>query len=279
LAIELAIRLDAEIVSADSQQVYKHFDIGTAKPTEDELKAVRHHLVSAVDPLEKFSAARYQALADAAIGDIQGRGKQVVVVGGTGLYLRVLLHGVIEAAEANPALREELEKLDDEALHARLLAVDPETAARLPKRDRVRAVRALEIHAQTGKPASASRGAHAFEADRYEYRLWVLEPPREALYAAINRRTKAMFQSGLVAEVRALVARGYRDAAPMGSVGYAQALEVVEGRLTVEQAIDQAAQATRHYAKRQLTWFRKERGAVFAKPPFSVEALLSSGAG
>ena len=274
LAIELAQRLGAEIVGADSQQVYRYFDIGTAKPSAEQLAAVPHHLVSVVDPLEPFSAARYQALADEAIASIRSRGREVVVVGGTGLYVRVLLHGVIEAPPADEALRASLAALSDEELHARLAAVDPASAERLPLRDRVRAVRAIEIHALTGKPASASRSAHAFSARRHDYRLWVLEPEREAMYAAINARTKAMFSAGLVDEARALVARGYREAAPMQSVGYAQALQVIDGELGVERAIELAAQATRHYAKRQLTWFRKEQGAVFVKPPFSVAALL-----
>lgn len=276
LAIALAKELGAEIVGADSQQVYRYFDIGTAKPSAEELAAVPHHLVSVVEPLEAFSAARYAALADAAIAEIRSRGREVVVVGGTGLYVRVLLHGVIEAAPANEALRASLEPLTDEQLHARLAEVDPQTAARLPLRDRIRAVRAIEIHAATGKPASASRSQHAFAPKRHEYRLWVLEPEREALYAAINARTKAMFEAGLVDEARGLVARGFREAAPMQSVGYAQALQVIDGEIPEARAIELAAQATRHYAKRQLTWFRKEQGAVFVKPPFSVEKMLSA---
>jgi tRNA dimethylallyltransferase len=274
LAIQLAQRLGAEIVSADSQQVYRYFDIGTAKPSQQELAAVRHHLVSVVDPMEKFSAARYQALADQAIAEIRSRGREVVVAGGTGLYVRVLLHGVIEGPKADPALREELEALSDEALHQRLRAIDSDSATRLPARDRVRAIRAIEIHAATGRPASASRSAHAFSARRHEYRLWVLEPEREALYAAINARTKGMFASGLVDEARSLVQRGYLKAAPMRSVGYAQALQVIDGAFDEARAIELAAQATRRYAKRQLTWFRKEQGAVFLKPPFSASALL-----
>lgn len=264
-AIALAQQLGGEIVSADSQQVYRHFDIGTAKPSPEQLAAVPHHLISVVDPLEPFSAQRYAQLADAAIADIQGRGRQVIVVGGTGLYLRVLLHGVVAASGSDPAVRAQLEKEGSEALHQRLAQVDPETAGRLPVADRVRVVRALEIFMLTGKPASAHRAEHAFAADRYPYELTVLDPPREALYRAINQRTQAMFDAGLVDEVRSLVARGYEAAAPMGSVGYAQALKVVQGVLTREQAIAEAAQKTRHYAKRQLTWFRKERGAVFVR--------------
>jgi tRNA dimethylallyltransferase len=276
LAIELARRAGGEIVSADSQQVYRHFDIGTAKPSDEELASVPHHLLSVVDPPEAFSAAEYQRRADAVISEIAGRGRPVFVVGGTGLYLRVLLHGVVDAPGALPELRAELEALaaaeGREAVHRRLAVVDPETAAKLPPQDLVRVVRALEIHAQTGVPASEFRRAHAFSADRYPFRLYVLDPPREALYERINARTEAMFSGGLVEETRELMARGYADAAPMRSVGYVQARAVVEGRMTVAEAIHDTAQETRRYAKRQLTWFRKEPGAVFVQPPY--ESLL-----
>jgi len=266
LAIELAKRLDAEIISADSQQIYRHFDIGTAKPSRAELGSIPHHLISFVDPNEPaFSAARYGALADAVIADITRRGKRVIVVGGTGLYLRVLLHGVMPGPARDETLRAELEAFADregnEALHARLAVVDPITAARHPVQDRLRVIRALEIHTLTGKAASAHREEHAFAADRYEYDLWVLNPEREALYDVINRRTRAMFDAGLIAETRSLVERGYREAAPMRAVGYLQALQVVDGTMTEAQAITDVAQATRHYAKRQLTWFKKEKGA------------------
>lgn len=273
LAVALAQRLNAEIVGADSQQVYRHFDVGTAKPTAAELAAVPHHLISAVDPLEPFSAARYQTLADAAIAQIHARGRRVVIVGGTGLYLRVLLHGVVAAPGSDPALRDELETDDDQTLHARLAEVDPITAAKLPVGDRVRIIRALEIQTLSGRPASEHRAAHAFAPDRHPFRLFVLSPPRESLYAAINARTRAMFEGGLLDEVRRLVAQGYREAAPMQSVGYVEALAVVEGRLDLAAAIAQAAQRTRHYAKRQLTWFKKEPGAQFLAPPWDLRAL------
>lgn len=279
LAIEVARRLGAEIVSADSQQVYRHFDIGTAKPSREELAAVPHHLVDVVEPTEDFSAARFGKLADAAIADIEARGRQVVVVGGTGLYLRVLLHGVMPGPSRDEALRQELEAFADRegdaALHARLAAVDPVTAAKHPVQDRLRVIRALEIHALTGRAASEHREEHAFAADRYPYRLFVLNPEREKVYAAINTRARKMFEAGLVAETRALVERGYRAAAPMRAVGYLQALQVVDGALTEEAAILDTAQATRHYAKRQLTWFKKEKGAVHVAPEDALEAMLS----
>lgn len=283
IAIELARRQGGEIVSADSQQVYRYFDIGTAKPSAEELAAVPHHLISVVEPLEPFSAAEYQRRADAAIEDITSRGRPVFVVGGTGMYLRILLHGLVEAPGADPELRAELEALaaaeGREAVHRKLAEVDPETAAKLPPKDLVRTIRALEIHKQTGKPASEFRKEHAFAADRYPFRMHVLSPPREDLYRSIDARTAAMFQRGLVDEVRELIARGYAEAAPMRSVGYVQAKAVVDGMLTVEEAIQQTAQETRRYAKRQLTWFRKEAGASFVEPPYDADALLKDAAG
>lgn len=280
LAIEIAKRQGAEIVSADSQQVYRHFDIGTAKPSAEELAAVPHHLVSCVEPTEDFSAAKYQRLADEAIEQIRARGRRVVVVGGTGLYLRVLLHGVVEVPARDEGLRQSLERFADEsgaeALHRRLEEVDPPSAARLPVADRVRIIRALEISVLTGRPASAWRAAHGFEAERYDCRFWVLDPPRAALYAAIDARARAMFDRGLLDEVRGLVARGLREAPPMRAVGYAQALECVEGRSTEAQAIAATAQASRRYAKRQWTWFKRERGTQLVSPPYDVASLAST---
>jgi tRNA dimethylallyltransferase len=280
LAIALARRIGAEIVSADSQQVYRGFDIGTAKPTTEQLAAVPHHLVSVIDPRESFSAARFQQLADGAIAGIAARGKRIVVVGGTGLYVRVLLHGVVPAPPAEVdlrrALEEEGQRIGREGLHRRLAEVDPETAALVKRTDLVRIVRALEIHALTGTTASRFRREHRFAEDRYPYRLFVLDPPREELYRRIDERTRRMFGQGLVEEVRGLLARGYRDVSPMRSVGYAQALAHIEGSLTLEEAMARAARETRRYAKRQLTWFRREPGAQFLKPPWDIEALADA---
>jgi tRNA dimethylallyltransferase len=273
LAVALARRHGGEIVGADSQQVYRHFDIGTAKPTEAERGGVPHHLVSVVEPLEPFSAAEYQRRADAAIADLHARGRRVFVVGGTGMYLRILLHGLVEAPGALPELRARLEALaaaeGREAVHRRLAAVDAESAAKLPPQDLLRVIRALEIHAQTGRPASEFRREHAFAPSRYPFQLYVLNPPREALHQAIQARTEALFARGLVDEVRSLLARGYGEAAPMRSVGYVQARAVVEGQCSEREALADTAQETRRYAKRQLTWFRKEPGAIFVEPPYA----------
>jgi tRNA dimethylallyltransferase len=280
LAMALARRLGAEIVSADSQQVYRHFDVGTAKPSAAEFAGVPHHLLSAVDPFESFSAARFQQLADEAIAGIAARGRRALVVGGTGLYVRILLHGVVPAPPAEPDLRRALEReareIGREGLHRRLAKVDPETAARVRPTDLVRIVRALEIHALTGTTASRFRRDHRFAEDRYPYRLLVLDPPREELYRAIDERTGRMFRDGLVEEVRRLLSLGYREAPPMRSVGYAQALSHLEGALTLEEAMERAARETRRYAKRQLTWFRREPGAEFLAPPWDVAALANA---
>lgn len=278
LALEVAERAGGELVSADSQQVYRHFDIGTAKPSAEELARVPHHLVSVAEPHEQFSAARWAAEADAVIEDIVSRGKVPIVVGGTGLYLRFLLHGTVPAPPADKELRAALEAEAEThgraALHERLRAIDPETAAKVQPTDLVRIVRALEIHALTGRTASDFRREHAFGEDRYDHVLVALDPPRDALYRAIEQRTGAMFAAGLADEVRLLVERGYRDSPPMASVGYVQALAYVEGRLSLADAIAEAAKQTRHYAKRQWTWFRRERDTRFLSPPYDVAALV-----
>jgi tRNA dimethylallyltransferase len=272
LAVEVAQREGAEIVSADSQAVYRLFDLGTAKPDADTMACVPHHLVSVVDPLEQFTAARFQALADAAIGDISARGRRILVVGGTGLYIRVLLHG-LSGGPPDPSLRARLEedarRVGAEAMHARLSEVDPESAARIAVADTLRVVRALEIYEVTGKPASAAHRAHRFASARYPYTLWFLDPPREVLAEAIASRTRAMFARGLVEEVRGLVRAGYREAPAMGSVGYRQALAVVEGRLSLAEAEADTERETRAYAKRQRTWFRREPLVRFVAPPYT----------
>ena len=272
LALDIAERQGAEIVSADSQAVYRYFDVGTAKPDERALARVRHHLVSVVDPLDQFTAARFQAMADAAILDIAARGRPVLVVGGTGLYIRVLLHG-LSTGPPDPELRARLEQeargVGPDAMHARLAEVDPESARRIAVADTLRVVRALEIFEVTGKAASAAHQFHRFEATRHPYTLWFLDPPRDELTRAIANRTRDMFANGLVEEVEALVSRGYRQAPAMGSVGYRQALAVVEGRMTLLEAKADAEKQTRAFAKRQRTWFRREPGARFVAPPYA----------
>ncbi|MBS2032367.1 MAG: tRNA (adenosine(37)-N6)-dimethylallyltransferase MiaA [Deltaproteobacteria bacterium] len=265
LAAALALALGGEVVSADSQQVYQGFDIGTAKPTPDELALAPHHLISILDAREaRMDAARYADRADAAIREIAARDHVAIVAGGTGLYLRALLHGVMDAPGRDQAFRDALRIRAAEvgwpALHAELAEKDPEAAAAITPQDRVRIERALELIATTGQRASELRKAHGFLPARYEFLGLRLELPREELYARIDARTQAMFDGGLVEETERLLSQGLDDAPPMASIGYLQARAVLRGELTREQAVADTAQQTRKYAKRQLTWFKKEPG-------------------
>jgi tRNA dimethylallyltransferase len=274
--VALARRVGGEIVNADSQQVYRGLDVGTAKPSAQERAAVRHHLVDVVAPGEGMDAARFVALADAAIADVAARGRVPVVAGGTGLYLRALLHGVVAAPGRDPALRARLEeeaaRLGRPALHARLAAVDAEAAARIRPNDLVRVVRALEIAAGGTRPSDLY-AAHAFREDRHDALLVALDPPRDALHARIDARVREMFAGGILDEARALVAR-FGDATPAKlPIGYAEAIAVVRGALDAEEAIRRVQVAHRRYARRQVIWLRRERGVAWIRPPYDVEDL------
>ena len=276
LAVALARRLGGEIVNADSQQVYRGLDVGTAKPSAAERAAAAHHLIDVVDPGEGMDAARFAALADAAIADVAARGRLPIVAGGTGLYLRALLHGVVAAPGRDPALRARLEeeaaRCGRPALHARLAAIDPAAAARIRPNDLVRIVRALEIAAGGTMPSELHAG-HAFQEDRYAARLLALDPPRAALHARIDARVAEMFAGGLLDEARALAAR-FGDAVPARwPIGYAEAIACVRGELEVAEAIRRVQVAHRRYARRQVIWLRRERGVEWIAPPIDVGEL------
>ena len=276
LALALARRVGGEIVNADSQQVYRGLDVGTAKPTAAERAAVPHHLVDVVEPGEGMDAARFAALADAAIADVARRGRLPVVAGGTGLYLRALLHGVVAAPGRDPALREALEReaaaLGRPALHARLAAIDPAAAARIRPNDLVRIVRALEI-AASGQRPSELYAAHAFQPDRYAATLLALDPPRAALHARIDARVREMFEGGLLDEARALLERRGGALPARLPIGYAEAAACVRGELALDEAIRRVQVAHRRYARRQVIWLRRERGVEWLAPPYDLEAL------
>ncbi|MFO0580916.1 MAG: tRNA (adenosine(37)-N6)-dimethylallyltransferase MiaA [Anaeromyxobacter sp.] len=282
LAIALARRLDGELLNADSQAVYRGLEIGTAKPDAADRAAAPHHLLDLVDPGEGMDAARWASLADAAISEIAARGRLPIVVGGTGLYLRALLHGVVAAPGRDPALRARLEAeaaaLGRPALHARLAAVDPAAAARIGPNDLVRIVRALEI-AAGGRTQSELHAAHGFEAVRYDAAILALDPPRDELHRRIDARVVAMFDRGLLDEARALDARFGAALPPKLPIGYAEAVAVVRGELDRAEAIRRVQAAHRRYAKRQLTWLRGERGVTWIAPPYDADALARRVAG
>jgi len=260
----VAAALGGEIVSADSMQCYRGMDIGTAKSTGAQRARVPHHLIDVVEPDEPFSVATYQTLADAALEDIWQRGRQPLLVGGSGLYVRAVVDGLdfpIAPADADfrRRLLEEAKRVGREALHERLAAVDPEAAARIHPNNVKRVIRALEVHAQTGRPISQAWALDREKSSRYNTRQFGLQLARAELYRQIERRIDQMIADGLVAEVKALLARGYgEDLVSMKGLGYAQLAIYLRGRCSLEEAVRRLKRDTRRFAKRQLTWFRAD---------------------
>ena len=270
-AIELARRLGGEIVNADSMQVYRHMDIGTAKPTAAEQARVRHHLIDVADPDESFDAARFARLGRAAIDDIAARGRVPIVAGGTGLYIKALLYGLAREAPADPALRrhlmQEVAARGPEALHRRLAAVDPATAARVHPHDALRIVRALEVYTLTGRPLSEHHRRHRFADAPYEPFKIGLDMDRGDLYRRIDQRVDTMMAEGFEAEVQGLLARGYSaDLKSMQSLGYRHMAAYLDGRIDLEAAVTTLKRDTRRFAKRQFTWFRADTEMRWVAP-------------
>lgn len=235
-AVEVAERVGGEIVSCDSAQIFRGLDVGTASPTPEERRRAPHHLIDVLDAEEQWSAADFARAADRAIADIRARGKQPLLVGGNGLWFRALTRGIFEAPTIDPGLRatlrEELRRRGPEALHAELARVDPEAAARIQPRDSQRIGRALEVFRQTGTPISALQAAHGFRERRYRVTGVVLDRPRAEHRALLAERTRAMFESGLLAEARAQLDRGVSPEAPgLKAIGYREAVAHLQGRL------------------------------------------------
>jgi tRNA dimethylallyltransferase len=290
LAVELAVRYGAEIISADSRQVYRYLDIGTAKPTPMQRATIPHHVVDVVNPDERFDSARFRALAMSAIQDALRRGKKVLVVGGTGLYLRALTRGLCAGPAADPALRARLyEQEQGEGkgfLHRWLSSVDPRAAAQLHPHDTVRLIRALEVFLLTGTPLSQWQQAHGFRDRPFTTLLLSLVMDRETLFRRIAERCHQMVRDGLVEEVRRVWEMGYGpELSPLQTIGYAQMGEMLQGRCQLEDALAQMIRATRRLAKRQLTWLRAEPGVRWFTPTQTreiaalVEAFFERSAG
>ena len=255
VALALAERLGGEIISADSRQVYRHLDIGTAKPTPAERARVPHHLLDVADPDETFDAARFRATALAAVDDVTGRGRPVIVCGGTGLYLRALLRGLFPAPPRAPELRAQLHAVEERepgALHRRLARVDPEAAERLHPRDLLRIVRALEVETLTGRPISAWHSEHRFQGGGLDARVLGCRRSPEELAARIEERCEAMLAQGLLDELRGLWARGYApELASLQSVGYREMGAHLRGASDLATAQDRGAHGI---ALRRAAW-------------------------
>jgi tRNA dimethylallyltransferase len=275
VAIELALRFGGEVVNADSMQVYRDLDIGTAKPSLAERARVPHHLFDVVPPDVPYSAGRYAREARAAAASIHARGGLVVLVGGTGLYVRAFLDGLIDDAPAAPELRAALEaearraerEGDPTRLHRRLAARDPGSARAIHPHDVRRVVRALELLETTGTPPSLLRAAHGFADRPFRVLYLVLDPGRDELDRRIDARARTMIESGLLRECRALRARGYGPALrPLQAIGYRHMMPVVDGLDTLANALEGIRRDTRRFARRQRTWFRGVREAVWLHP-------------
>lgn len=261
-AVRLAEEIGGEVISCDSVAVYRGLDIGAAKPSREQRARVPHHLIDVADPNQRFSAARWAELADAAAQDIDARGKRVVVAGGTGLYLRAFLRGLVQTPPADPEIRARHQQMPIEELRAAVERVDPAIAARLGPADRVRLSRALEVWEQTGVPLSELQKRQPM-APRYDARIYGIEPPRADLHARIDARVHAMIDAGLVDEVRALRERWGDSAPALVSLGYSQLVAHLRGETTLEEAVRRIQRDTRHFARRQLTWFRGESGVLW----------------
>lgn len=266
-ALELAQKYGCEIVSCDSRQIYKKMTIGTAKPSPGDLEKIAHWFIDILDPGEEYAAYRFGREAQALIRERAKQGKQVIVCGGTGFYVKALIHGANEAAASDPHIRAELMAIAATAegaltLHEELCTVDPVSGKKIHTNDVQRVVRALAVFRQTGKPFSAQHAAIEVPED-FEFRIAKLELPRDVLYKNINARVDAMVNNGLYEEFERLLSDGYTAASPgLQTVGYRELFAVANGSVTFSQAIEQIKQHTRNFAKRQITWFTTQVDGV-----------------
>lgn len=263
VAIEAASALDAEIISADSMQIYRYMDIGTAKPSLLEQARVSHHMIDIVDPDALFDAQLYAEMGRKVIYELADAGIPVVVAGGTGLYIRALLHGLFQAGSGDPGLRMKLKAEASihgtDSLYQQLCQCDPVSAAKIHPSDTFRIIRALEVYAATGQPISTWHKEHQESPPLFDVLKIGLSRPRELLYERINRRVDIMIEDGLVDEVKSLIDRGYASGLkPFRSIGYRHILDFLEGRLSWEDTLQTLKRDTRRYAKRQMTWFNAD---------------------
>lgn len=277
LSVLLAEKFDGEIINCDSMQVYKYFDIGTAKPDADMCKRVPHHLINVAEPQEEFNAARFKEIADHAIHSIHARRKTPILVGGTGLYLRALIYGLFKA-DKDPDLRESLQKEYSEdplRFYERLKEIDRDYAMRISFKDKIRVVRAMEIFLLTNRKVSELEKDHGFREPRYDILKIGLKKEKDTLYARINERVNDMFAQGWIEEVKNILLMGTSDAAkPFSSIGYREILLNIKGSIQHEDMVEDIQKHTRHYAKRQFTWFSKEKNMNWFEYPEDSEGII-----
>ncbi len=271
VAIEAAEEFSGEIINADSMQIYTYMDIGTAKPTLDEQARITHHLIDIVSPDESFDAAMYAKMASESITSLGKQNILPFVVGGTGFYIKALLHGLFMEGNSDPNIRKrlknELEIYGADHLYSRLKRHDPTAAQKIHSNDTYRIIRALEIYEITGKTISEYHEEHRFQKDLFRTLTIGLDMNREMLYDRINSRVDAMIEAGLEQEVKGLLSLGYtEDLKPMQSIGYRHMADYINGRLSWDEALLTLKRDTRRYAKRQMTWFKSDSQTVWIEP-------------
>ena len=281
LSIGLAKAVNGEIISADSMQVYRKMNIGTAKIEQSEMQGVRHHLIDILDPSEEFNVVFFKRYALEAMEDIYSRGKIPVIVGGTGFYIQALLYDIdFEDNDNDMSYREELQRLAAEKgnsyIHDMLSKVDPESAEKIHENNVKRVIRALEFYRKTGMKISEHNETEAQKESPYNFEYFVLNDDRSKLYDRIDRRIDIMLEQGLEAEVRQLVSEGYsRDLVSMQGLGYKEIIDYIQGRCSFDEAVYTLKRDTRHFAKRQITWFKREKHVTWVnKNEYDSESCI-----
>lgn len=268
LSIELAKRINGEVVSADSMQIYKDMDIGSAKVTKEEMQGIKHYLVDCVSPDERYSVANYKLDAKKAIEEILKKGKTPIVVGGTGLYIDALIYEIeYQDVKINESYRKELESIKQnqglEVLYERAIKIDPEAMKKISPNDSKRIMRVLEIYEATGKNKTEQEAESRLKEIPYNYKVFAITMDREKLYERINKRVDIMIENGLIEEVKELLKKYKEFPTAMQALGYKEVKEYLDGKLTKQEMIDKIKQESRRYAKRQLTWFRKNKQTIW----------------
>lgn len=281
LSVKLAKQINGEIISADSMQIYKHMDIGTAKISIDEMGGIKHYLIDELEPSEEFNVYRFRQMALNSIEQIYSRNKIPIIVGGTGFYIQALLYDIEFTENDNlPEYREELENLakenGNEYVYLLLKDIDPESADKIHCNDIKRVIRALVFYKQTGMKISEHNKIESKKQSPYAYKYFVLNMPRELLYSRIDNRVDKMFDEGLINEVKALTEKGYgKDMVAMKGLGYKEIIDYFDGNITLEDAKYIIKRDTRHFAKRQITWFKREKDVIWVnKDAFAYDNEL-----
>lgn len=271
LSIELAKKVNGEIISSDSMQIYKDMDIGTAKPTEKEMQGIKHYLIDFVEPNQRYSVAEFKKDAENAIEEVLEKDKTPIVVGGTGLYVDSLIYGIeYPDIELDEKYREELEKRADkeglELLYNEAKKIDPQAIEKISKNDKKRILRILEIYKATGKNKTEQEKESRKNGIKYDYKVFAINMDREILYDRINKRVDIMIENGLIEEVEKLLKKYTEFPTAMQGLGYKEVVEYLQGKITKEEMIEKIKRETRRYAKRQITWFKKNKQTIWIGP-------------